>query len=109
MNQIQYMHFREVNNDGTINSRGGATVAYRLNEHGNVDKYAISYCSRNDNYSRRRGRELTSGRLHYPALSQPASANAKDFRDMMELSMKTRGLLRPYPKLRRASDKPRAN
>lgn len=104
---VQFMHFRRV--DGTtIQSRGGATVAYKLGKDGKVDKFAIAYCSDRDNYSRALGRNLSSGRLQYSGLSHNngiVTETPAAFRAMMEDMFKQQGLSRPHPHARRASDR----
>lgn len=100
---LSFMHFRSVNTDGTINSRGGATVAFKLTRDGSkVDKFAVALCSPNDNFDRRRGREIAGGRLHDPLLSRQSMGDTPaSFRAMMEERMKARGLMRPIPKGRK--------
>lgn len=93
---INYMHFRQMK-DGTVNSRGGATVAYKVDKNGVVTDFAVAYCSKNDNYCRRTGRNLASGRLQYKGLSQHPNPMATDaFRRAVEGQMEARGLSRKF-------------
>lgn len=58
---IKFMHFRSFNNDGTVNARGGLTVAYY--EKDGFYTFAYSRCSGKDNYNRHAGRLLAVDRL----------------------------------------------
>lgn len=101
--KIQYMHFRRVNG-GTIDSRGGATVAYRIGKDGMIDKYAVAYCSPNDNYSREQGRNIAAGRMQFTGLSHDATSTRRvpaEFRAHMEREMSMLyGLSRPHMRRR---------
>lgn len=111
MNQLQYMHFRNIKG-GKIHSNGGATVAFKIGKDGRVEKYAMALCSDNDNYSRALGRNLAGGRLQHPAFTHRPEMNEspESFRRMIEASMKERGLSRPFQMYRRPQDhRPRAN
>lgn len=101
-NAVQFMHFRRIK-QGDIISRGGATVAYKVDKQGRVEKYAIALCSDNDNYSRETGRNLSSGRLQHAAFTHRPDMNEspESFRRMIEASMRGRGLSRPFQMYRR--------
>lgn len=60
---VKFLHFRKFNEDGSIDPRGGSTVAYIntgvTNATGDeVIRYATAFCSKNDNFVKSRGREL---------------------------------------------------
>lgn len=65
---IFFIHLRNVHTDyDELNPKGGITVAYRLSVDKNKESvsifYAIAKCSEKDLYSKRRGRQIASGRL----------------------------------------------
>lgn len=97
----RFMHFRHTNN-GQVNSRGGATVAYQVDKNNNVTKFAIARCSDKDNYCRKTGRNLANGRLHGAMLSHAAlGQQEKTFRQAMEATMEREGLTRVYHKTKK--------
>ena len=59
---IKHRHYRVIGQDGQINSRGGATLAYTDNGDGTVVG-AVAYCNPKDNYCKAYGRAKSAGRL----------------------------------------------
>lgn len=53
----RFVHIRTANNKGT-------TVAYRFNDEANVIEYATSKVGKKDQFNRRIGRAVTTGRLN---------------------------------------------
>lgn len=73
-NGVRFMHYRLVNpTTGTVEGRGGATVAYRLVTNvdghavGETVEYAVARCrlgpNGSDNFNRKIGRDISLGRL----------------------------------------------
>lgn len=66
---IKYKHFRYITNGPTFTTKGGTTVAFfdETPENGNgqphVFRYAVAKCHVKDNFNRRIGRLIASGRL----------------------------------------------
>jgi len=59
----KFIHIRTQDEQGRIAAHGGVTVAYVEHEDHSQATYAISICTRNDNYDKRRGRQIAQGRL----------------------------------------------
>lgn len=65
---LRYMTYVEESNGDddwfvpVIDNMGGITVAYTRNSDGTVN-YALAICSDKDNYNKRLGRQISSGRL----------------------------------------------
>ena len=55
------MHIREFTEFGEVAGKGGVTVAFEVN--GNTLVLAFAECSRKDNFCKRIGRDVASGRL----------------------------------------------
>lgn len=60
--KISYMHIRNITDNGVIDGRGGATVAFRETAPG-VIEYAAAFCSPHDNFNKAYGRTKAEGRL----------------------------------------------
>jgi hypothetical protein len=58
---IKYIHLRYHDVDGKLQSKGGATIAFVLNE--NVLTFAISECCPTDNFKKNIARARAGGRL----------------------------------------------
>ena len=63
MSKVHYIHVRNRNHDGTIDNRGGTTVAFREVPEVGIE-YAYAFCSPKDNFSRYLGRVKAEGRLN---------------------------------------------
>lgn len=63
--KVHYIHVRNRNHDGTIDNRGGTTVAFREIPEVGIE-YAYAFCSPRDNFSRHLGRVKSAGRLNSP-------------------------------------------
>lgn len=59
---FRFMHFRNANLDGSISSKGGATVAY-VQDTGPRFLAAVAFCSPYDNFQYVYGRNKAAGRL----------------------------------------------
>lgn len=57
----KFMHFREIDDRGNINPRGGASVAYK--QDGTFMYAAVSFCNPIDNFNFQYGRNKSAGRL----------------------------------------------
>lgn len=74
-NGTKFLHFREADNRGNINPRGGLTVAYRSipaiegfsgfegSDTGTFVEFAQAICHENDNFVKALGRAKAGGRL----------------------------------------------
>ena len=84
MNQIQYIHRRPFAATGPYSpaSRGGFTVAYQEVKPGLIE-YSIATCSTRDNFNKKLGRDIATGRLVNNKVSEIAGVTVKEFRDIM--------------------------
>jgi hypothetical protein len=57
---MKYIHYRLISN-GQPKSRGGVTIAYDVD--GDHVYYAVARCSPKDNYNKRIGRAIATGRF----------------------------------------------
>lgn len=62
MTNIQFLHIRPRHLDGTFMTKGGTTYAFTQNDDGSFS-VAEARCHWNDNFCRRIGRAISSGRL----------------------------------------------
>lgn len=74
---VKFLHYRHVLNDGSIDSRGGITFAYVEGEEGL--SYATAQCSLDDNYNKKTGRAIASGRLLSEKYSMTFPRDRADF------------------------------
>lgn len=104
MNQfdVKYLHYRQYNADGTIDPRGGMTIAFVEDENG-IIHYAQAACSRKDNFRRSTGRNYARARLFTPhpsyartQLSEKAFAS-----EMSAAQFEINGLIRKYSRKRK--------
>lgn len=79
--KIKYIHYRNRNLDGKIESRGGATVAF-IEKPDGID-YAVAICSEHDNFNRAYGRAKAAGRLASPRHRRFFAA-VDEFYDVLE-------------------------
>lgn len=91
---IRYSHFRGTKKDGSIDERGGATVAYEVDSDNRVTRYAVARCSPNDNFARHRGREIAGGRLSFPFMHFRTNVKVEDFVRTMDMTLGEAGLKR---------------
>lgn len=84
MNQIQYIHRRPFTATGPYApaSRGGFTVAYQEIKPGLIE-YSIATCSTCDNFNKKLGRAIATGRLANNKTSEITGVTMKEFRDIM--------------------------
>ena len=103
-NEVKFLHYRHFDKQGVVESKRGATVAYRLFPDGSL-RFAIAGVHHKDNYSRREGRKVSTLRLStldaqsfYCAPmtnDQTSYERVEDFRRYMDTMMhNTRGYLR---------------
>ena len=59
---IKYIHYRYKRFDGTPHTKGGETFAYVVHANGSVT-VARALCNPKDNYCKRIGRDISTGRL----------------------------------------------
>lgn len=66
-NNIKFLHYRRYDVDNefydVLSARGGVTFAYQLSEDGTQVAVAKARCNDTDNFDKRIGREISSGRL----------------------------------------------
>lgn len=62
----KYFHTRTKDAEGVIQSRGGCTTAYVVNDDNFVVGYAQAKCGPHDNFSKQQGRAKAGGRLKSP-------------------------------------------
>lgn len=60
-NKTQYLHIRNLNADEQPDSRGGATYAYRVVD--NKLEFGAAYCTLNDNFNKKIGRQIAESRM----------------------------------------------
>lgn len=65
--KIKYIHLRKLDSNGKPLTKGGATIAYTVSTP-SIDgitkvEYDVAYCSDNDNFSKKIGRNVSGGRL----------------------------------------------
>jgi hypothetical protein len=60
---IRFLHYRNIDSQGNVDSRSGATVAYIPPTEGKPIVWAGSFCHPNDNYNKHMGRIKAAGRL----------------------------------------------
>lgn len=98
-NNIKFMHFRQLNKDGTVNARGGLTLAYYEEQPG-LFTYAAARCSKDDNYSRHAGRCVAVNRLRLG--NQAVCKTVEEFRQTAEKQIAEQyGLVRSFAKKRK--------
>lgn len=90
MSQVKFLHYRVVEN-GAVEGKGGATVAYIEGENG--VSYGEAQCSFRDNYNRKLGRDIALGRL-FSDKSDTFAGNGKEFQESMDSEQFTYGLSR---------------
>jgi hypothetical protein len=83
MNQIHYIHRRKSSPllAGPA-THGGMTVAYQEVKPGLIE-YSLARCSTRDNFNKKLGREIATGRLASGKVETWADSTLKEFRDMM--------------------------
>jgi hypothetical protein len=86
MNQIHYIHRRKfsiLNPEGSfIGTHGGFTVAYQEVKPGLIE-YSVARCSDRDNFNKKLGRDIATGRLARGKIEIAKDIGLKEFRDMM--------------------------
>lgn len=63
MQETKFHHVRFYNEDGSVHNMGGATIAFVENLKDNSIRYAWALCSPKDNFNKKTGRAIASGRL----------------------------------------------
>jgi len=61
--EVKYRHIRNYDFNGDISNRGGITIAYREPTATTIE-YAVARCNPSDNFSRKMGRIIATGRLN---------------------------------------------
>ena len=81
---VKFRHIRNYMTDyrtgeNVISNLGGATIAYKeIGE--NKIRFAVALCSEKDNFSKKIGRTIASGRLKSDNQSQVVSMSYQDFK-----------------------------
>jgi len=69
MDNVKFKHFRYLTDGSTYDTKGGTTVAYvdetpsQNDDEPHVFRYAVAHCHVKDNFNKRVGRLISSGRL----------------------------------------------
>jgi hypothetical protein len=79
----RFLHYRYIDGDGNILSRGGITYAYQQAEPG-LYKIAVAKCHTRDNFSKHLGRVKAAGRLSSPSRAQIFEGDESALLDMIE-------------------------
>ena len=74
--KIKYIHYRDRDSSGAIESHGGATVAFIDGVHG--VEYAVARCNYSDNFNKAYGRAKAAGRLASPKYRRVSSFKTAD-------------------------------
>lgn len=94
---IRFLHYRQINADGNVDSRTGATVAYTPPAEGKPAAWAASFCHPKDNYNKHMGRVKAAGRLKSPAYVEETDVtDNKEFLSLMDSEMEVHGYVRKY-------------
>ena len=79
-----FMHYRKFDRKGQIMARGGMTLAIQVD--GSQVTVALAECGRKDNFNRKLGRQIASGRLsagkessHVHVITLPEMTKVKSF------------------------------
>lgn len=59
---VKFRHMRYSDQQGNSSNMGGITFAFRQVDKNEI-RVAVAFCSEQDNFSRKRGREISLGRL----------------------------------------------
>ena len=105
-NEIKFLHFRDIADDGSVNPRGGVTIAYRgfgPTEGVQTVSFAAARCSKDDNFERAQGRALAAQRLDLGTTSGWAGVhNERELAKLMEDYLRgTFGYTRKFSRKRR--------
>jgi hypothetical protein len=93
--KIKYVHYRERDIHGRLESRGGATVAF-IEKADGID-YAVARCSYHDNFNKAYGRAKAAGRLASPRHRQISpTAAVEEFYQIMQDRYNTGMIGCPY-------------
>lgn len=84
MNNIQFIHRRKFKHlfDFEPASRGGSTIAYQEVKPGLI-KYSTARCSSLDNFSKKIGRDVATGRLTSGKVETITGVSVDEFRELM--------------------------
>jgi hypothetical protein len=81
MSKIQFIHRRKFNLfDLQPSSRGGLTVAYQEVKPGLIE-YSIARCSTRDNFNKKMGRDIATGRLAVGKSASEVGMTLEEFRE----------------------------
>lgn len=86
MSKIKFIHRRPIVSinrfDGTSTdyaSHGGYTIAYRVIKDANAVEYSIARCSKKDNFNKKMGRMISTGRLMQGVNKKIVAGSESDF------------------------------
>lgn len=81
---MNYIHLRARNPNNTPITKGGTTIAWRINSDGSLE-IAVAHCHFKDNFCRRIGRAIAEGRMRVGKSHIIAKQDEfPDFRTMRE-------------------------
>lgn len=60
---LRFLHIRPKTDKGEIQTRGGFTVAYEIDDLDQVSHWSFARCSTKDNFCKATGRTVAGGRL----------------------------------------------
>lgn len=84
--KVFFRHIRNINDDGTVSNRGGATVAYQEVKPGLI-RVAMALCSNRDNFCRKTGRTIAGGRMNSQVASGFIETSWENFIKSMPYTM----------------------
>lgn len=105
-NEIKFLHFRDIADDGSVNPRGGVTIAYhgfQPSEGTQLVTFAAARCSKDDNFERAEGRHIAQSRLEIGEQAGWAGVhNERELAKLMEDYLRgTFGYTRKFSRKRR--------
>lgn len=87
--KTHFLHFRYViahpkTGEAIVSSRGGATVAYNVDDAGKVYSFAMAKCHTKDNFRKSVGRAKAGGRLQSARQSHHVDCDHAEFVSLMK-------------------------
>lgn len=84
MSKIQFIHRRNFDHMWYAgpSTHGGATVAYQEVKPGLIE-YSVARCSTRDNFNKKLGRDIATGRLAVGKVETVTGVSVEEFREMM--------------------------
>ena len=91
MEKIKFIHFRRRDKNYELLATGGLTMAAMIGEDNKVFRLSLAYCSNKDNYNKKIGRAITTGRIfdiNNPHTAQVPKQEQVQFKELQELMWK---------------------